>query len=285
MTKILYINIGILIGDFKLSFEIFNIPFNTQSYYNNSLSTSPINANPVGNIFDFNNSIPNFGNLDMFSMSGMSNNDFWSEMFLNQQLLLNMLFQPENYNLGYPQYIQKHKTSADMKKGAASMKLSAKSQELIEGMSKRLGIDPSDLKAVIYSESGGNPKAVNPNGRATGLIQFMPKTAKNLGTSVEEIYNMSAEEQLAPGGVVERYLANAKKSAGFSNNEKLSGGQVYALVFMPAKAKQGILTQRKDGAAYSLNKGLDTDGDGQVDVNDLNDRIENIKSRLKIKPS
>jgi hypothetical protein len=73
----------------------------------------------------------------------------------------------------------------------------------LENVSKRLGISPNWLLAVMYKESRLNPQAVNKTGGATGLIQFMPNTAKGLGTSTAELYNMSNVEQLK---YVEKYF-------------------------------------------------------------------------------
>ncbi len=63
-------------------------------------------------------------------------------------------------------------------------------------VSQKLNVNPNWLMAIMKFESGLNPRAVNPNGGATGLIQFMPKTAKALGTTTEELKRMSAVEQL-----------------------------------------------------------------------------------------
>ena len=49
---------------------------------------------------------------------------------------------------------------------------------------EKLNIDPKDLLGIMNSESGLNPQAVNKSSGATGLIQFMPATAKSLGTTV-----------------------------------------------------------------------------------------------------
>lgn len=66
-----------------------------------------------------------------------------------------------------------------------------------------LGINPNWLMAVMYKESGINSKAVNRGGGATGLIQFMPDTAKNLGTTTAALYAMSNVQQL---DYVKRYF-------------------------------------------------------------------------------
>ncbi len=62
--------------------------------------------------------------------------------------------------------------------------------------SERLGIDPNWLMLVMNSESGLNPQAENPTTKATGLIQFMNATAKQLGTTLGAIKQMSAVTQL-----------------------------------------------------------------------------------------
>ncbi len=63
-------------------------------------------------------------------------------------------------------------------------------------MCDELWINLRDLKRVMRKESKLNPQAVNSNSWATWLIQFMPKTAIWLWTTVEELYNMTWVEQL-----------------------------------------------------------------------------------------
>ncbi len=103
-------------------------------------------------------------------------------------------------------------------------KQSPRFREELVRMAHRLGLDPSAIAGVMSIESGFGPAAVNPHTRATGLIQFMPSTAKMLGTSVEELATMSALDQLV---FVERYfspLASRIKSE----------ADHYIAVFMPA---------------------------------------------------
>lgn len=66
----------------------------------------------------------------------------------------------------------------------------------VRSIAKEIGINPSWLMAVMYFESRLNPKAVNKYTNATGLIQFMPTTAKGLGTTTTDLLKMSNVEQL-----------------------------------------------------------------------------------------
>lgn len=68
--------------------------------------------------------------------------------------------------------------------------------ERVEEISYLLGIDPNWLMFVMDLESGLNPRAVNASTSATGLIQFLPSTAFGLGTSTQQLLNMSNVQQL-----------------------------------------------------------------------------------------
>jgi tape measure domain-containing protein len=64
--------------------------------------------------------------------------------------------------------------------------------------SQKRGINPDHLLNVMAVETGGtfNPAAKNPNSTASGLIQFMAKTANELGTTTAALRSMSATKQL-----------------------------------------------------------------------------------------
>jgi|GEM_PF-3182023 Rod binding domain-containing protein len=71
--------------------------------------------------------------------------------------------------------------------------------------SAETGLPQDLLKGVIHTESGGNPMAKSPKG-ATGLMQLMPATAKELGVDpTDPVQNIL-------GGA--RYLAQMKKRFG-----------------------------------------------------------------------
>ena len=49
------------------------------------------------------------------------------------------------------------------------------SNEMIDDIATRSGVDPNIIKAIIKEESGGNPNAVGDNGESIGLMQIQPK--------------------------------------------------------------------------------------------------------------
>ncbi len=157
-------------------------------------------------------------------------------------------------------------------------KWSAKKPELTDNfyqkvvdIAQKIQCDPNDLMAVMNAESGLNADAVNKTSNATGLIQFMPDTATGLGTNVGDLKQMTPEQQLE---YVEKYLTQAKSNAGFGDNDKIGAGTLYTLIFLPAKAKDNILTQRGE-SAYSSNIGLDTNRDGFITKDELGKRVQN----------
>ncbi len=137
-------------------------------------------------------------------------------------------------------------------------------------IAQRLNCDPNDLMGVMNSESGIKSDAVNKSSNATGLIQFMPKTAKSLGTTTSKLKAMSPEEQLV---YVEKYLTQAKSNAGFKSDDKIGAGTLYTLVFLPARAGREVLAVKGEGNSYyESNRGLDKNGDGKITKDELAQR-------------
>jgi hypothetical protein len=105
----------------------------------------------------------------------------------------------------------------------------------------KLGVSADDLLTIIKHESGGRPTAQDPWGVSAGLIGFTGKTARALGTSKEEILNMTAVEQL--DYVYKFYVMNKLKPGS-------DVGTMYMLTFMPAYAyapDDTVLGQRGGG--------------------------------------
>ncbi len=121
-----------------------------------------------------------------------------------------------------------------------------------------LGVEKSDLLSVMSFETGQSfdPAKRNKQSGATGLIQFLPSTAKSLGTSVEELSTMSRAEQMK---YVEKYLAPYK---GKITNPK----ELYMAVLYPKAIGKddNFVLMEKGTKAYSQNSGLDENKDGRI---------------------
>ena len=139
------------------------------------------------------------------------------------------------------------------------------------------GLNPNYIAAVIAFESGFNPKAMNPDGGALGLIQWrksiFPSTAKRAGMNVswENLPKMSAEAQLP---LVFAYYAD--KPIGDAS----TASDYYLTVFLPIgvnKPLNYLLGQKGStathpggltlGTVYEKNKALDKNpADGTITV-------------------
>jgi hypothetical protein len=134
----------------------------------------------------------------------------------------------------------------------------------VVSVSSDLGFDPNDLLRVIDFETAGSfsPKAqpIRKDGTkissATGLIQFLEKTAKGLGTTTADLANMTAVEQL---DYVKKYFEPFK-------DRIKNFGDVYMAVHWPkGVGKDDSYVMYEAGSdSYNANKGLDTNGDGTV---------------------
>ena len=138
----------------------------------------------------------------------------------------------------------------------------------VKAIAGRLKCNYRDLLAVMNSESGINAKS---RGRiAVGLIQFtqiaIDDMNKFYGTSYTKssILAMTPIEQL---DVVEKYLKRAK-SYHFKENESLSAGDLYSIVYLPGQSKNNVLAKSGD-KNYNQNRGLDFNNDGIITKNDL----------------
>lgn len=120
---------------------------------------------------------------------------------------------------------------------------------------------PDDLMACMAWESGESfsPSITNGAGSgATGLIQFMPATAKGMGTTTGTLAKMTAEEQL---DYVYRYFQPYK---GRLNNL----GDVYMSILWPAgigKPDSYVLwNEATRPTTYRQNSGLDVNRDKTI---------------------
>lgn len=130
-----------------------------------------------------------------------------------------------------------------------------------------LKTDPNFLMAIMSFESGHtfSPKKKNPLSGATGLIQFIPKTAEGLGTSIQKLEKMTAEEQL---DVVAQHFAP------FRGKLKTLEDAYMAVLFPKAIGKGGgFVLFKKPGKKFNQNKGLDVNGDGSITVGEATQKV------------
>lgn len=101
-----------------------------------------------------------------------------------------------------------------------------------------------------------SPSKKNPVSGATGLIQFMPKTAENLGTTTDDLAKMTAEKQ----------LDYVKKYFGPYQNKMATLEDLYMAILWPSAVGKpnGTVIFQKPSAAYDQNSSLDRDKDGKV---------------------
>ena len=138
-------------------------------------------------------------------------------------------------------------------------------------VAEHLEIDPNYLMAAMAFESAESfsPAIKNAAGSgATGLIQFMPRTAKGLGTTTDKLAKMTAVEQL---DYVQKHFQPYKGRC-----KSLS--DVYMAILWPAavgKPEDHVLFDKsKHAKRYSQNAGLDANKDGKITKKEAAAKVE-----------
>jgi hypothetical protein len=134
-------------------------------------------------------------------------------------------------------------------------------RERVRWIADNLGCPVNSLMACMAWESGESFRPDIRNGAgsgATGLIQFMPSTARALGTTTNALAAMTAEDQLK---YVYEYF---KPHAGRLHNL----GDVYMAILWPKGVGQPdhyvLFDKRKAPTTFRQNAGLDVNKDGLV---------------------
>jgi hypothetical protein len=142
-----------------------------------------------------------------------------------------------------------------------------------------LGLDAGYLAGVMSFETGAKftPDVRNPQSGATGLIQFMPSTAKLLGTTTAELAAMTAEEQLD-------WVKKFYEKVGTGNIHNATDH--YMAVFSPAFIGKPHSTPMYSAPskAYEQNKGLDRDKDGVITVGEVSRTFMGVINRADGRP-
>jgi len=141
-----------------------------------------------------------------------------------------------------------------------------------------LGIPPDWLMACMYFESGLSASIKNKAGSgAVGLIQFMPSTAKALGTSTALLAAMSGMDQLAyVWKYFEPYVGRLD-----------SLEDCYMTILWPravGKPSDYVLFNRDEKpTTYRQNGSLDSDKDGNVTKWEASNHVRRAL-RIGLKP-
>lgn len=146
----------------------------------------------------------------------------------------------------------------------------------VKQVAQNLNCDYRDLLAVINSESGFNPRA-GAGTKYVGLIQFGEYAIQDLrnkagctGLTKEKILNMSPIEQM---DLVEKMVKIGKKYGKFPENARLSGGDLYAIVFAPCRSGNEVLYRKGEAGYNSINANIDYNKDGKITKSEMSERI------------
>ena len=122
--------------------------------------------------------------------------------------------------------------------------------------------------AAMSFETGESfsPSIQNPVSKATGLIQFMPNTAKALGTDIASLAAMSAVDQL---DYVAKYLKPFK-------GKMSSVSDVYMTILWPKAVGKpdAHVIFKSPSKPYKQNKGLDVNKDNQVTKGEAASKVQ-----------
>lgn len=134
----------------------------------------------------------------------------------------------------------------------------------LEKMCKRLDMHCMGLISIIDYETGGSfrPDIKNPNGSASGLIQFTRETARSLGTSTSALRKMKQRKQLQYVEQYFRLMQKLRLEADYSNPLDLA-----LTIFQPSAVGKGSnhIIARQGSRAYRQNRGLDrSPADGKI---------------------
>jgi len=155
------------------------------------------------------------------------------------------------------------------------------------------GCKPEDVLLIMTIESGLNPKAVNKDGGASGLVQFMPFVLKGKLINYNEkekgkFSDLSGTDQL---DYIEKHLINLTKTGKVKNATHLYIGNFFPVALYrsdiqqmsygapivesnPTYQKYKQVPIEKEIRAYNANKALDYDKDGVISYGDIDNKIK-----------
>ena len=138
----------------------------------------------------------------------------------------------------------------------------------LQAVAARLGTRPGWLLNVMACESSFIPAARNrqPGQTASGLMQIIESTAQGLGTTTAAIRRMNPTQQLQ---LVEKYFAPFRGRLGTLADVYLAAFRGFAMAGGPETVIAPLNNSLKERRAYSLNSGLDLNGDRSITKGEL----------------
>lgn len=140
----------------------------------------------------------------------------------------------------------------------------------VREIADRLGFDPNWIMSVIAFETGRSflPSTRNKLSGATGLIQFIPSTARGLGTTTQALANMTAVEQLEY--VYKHFQPKASQIRNMAD--------CYMQVLCPAAVGKpdDYVLWTSGSIEYTQNRGLDTNHDGTITKGEAAERVDRM---------
>jgi Transglycosylase SLT domain. len=127
---------------------------------------------------------------------------------------------------------------------------------------------PEWLLNVMACESSFVTSARNhlPGQTASGLLQFIRQTARSLGTSAVAVRRMNPVEQLR---LIEKYFTPFKGHLNSLANVYLAVFRGFIVSGGPEAVVAPLNSSFKERQAYSLNRGLDLNGDHRITKKEL----------------
>lgn len=167
-------------------------------------------------------------------------------------------------------------------------------QKLVQ-IGQRTGLKPEDLLLVMCMESGLSTTARNPEGNASGLVQFMPFVLKNLGFkgTDADFRKLNGEAQL---DYVEKLVQGMTKFNGgpFKSATQYYVGNFFPVALQlpgvkaedpntiiieqnPTKKKYPSVSLNYEKLVYKINSALDANKDGFITYGDLVKKLNTIR--------
>ncbi len=213
--------------------------------------------------------IPYFGKIPVYKIKAFS---AAFVLIIVSNLLTNSFFNPDIFGKLYNKNIKKLYLLDEASYYVSDIPIF---EEKVKDISRKLEIPPDWLMTVMYCESGFDAAILNKKGSgAVGLIQFMPATATEMGTSTANLQRLTPTGQL---DYVFQYLDKVKTKYGKFN----SLADLYLAILFPKAINRDdcFILYAKPSAAYKQNSGLDENQDGSVTVGDIHKRL--IRLHLK----